>query len=120
MGQAIVPMLHVPDVKETAFWYQSIGFSILDIGEDSGKLVWALLSYLGSTIMLSAGGELSMRGRRDVDLYIHAENIGLIYSDLKDRVKVQEPPHITFYGMREFIVRDNNGFWITFGEPAKA
>jgi len=23
-----------------------------------------------------------------------------------------------FYGMREFIIRDCNGFWITFGQPA--
>jgi hypothetical protein len=29
-----------------------------------------------------------------------------------------EDPHDTFYGMREFIVRDNNGFWITFGQPS--
>jgi hypothetical protein len=28
-----------------------------------------------------------------------------------------EALHNTFYGMREFIIRDLNGFWITFGEP---
>jgi hypothetical protein len=25
--------------------------------------------------------------------------------------------HDTFYGMREFIIRDLNRFWITFGSP---
>jgi hypothetical protein len=27
-----------------------------------------------------------------------------------------EAPHNMFYGMREVIVRDLNGFWITFGQ----
>ncbi len=26
-------------------------------------------------------------------------------------------PYDAFYGMREFIIRDCNGFWITFGQP---
>ena len=30
-----------------------------------------------------------------------------------------EDLHDTFYGMREFIIRDLNGFWITFGQPAR-
>jgi len=24
-----------------------------------------------------------------------------------------------FYGMREFIIRDINGFWVTFGQPVQ-
>ena len=28
-----------------------------------------------------------------------------------------EEPHDTFYGMREFIIRDCNRFWLSFGEP---
>ncbi|HSB28220.1 MAG TPA: hypothetical protein VLE19_10210, partial [Pyrinomonadaceae bacterium] len=38
------------------------------------------------------------------------------YEQLKDKVDVIELPHDTFYGMREFILRDLNRFWITFGE----
>jgi len=36
---------------------------------------------------------------------------------LKDRVLVVEGLYDAFYGMREFIIRDINGFWITFGQP---
>jgi hypothetical protein len=28
-----------------------------------------------------------------------------------------EDPHDTFYGIREFIIRDINGFWVAFGQP---
>jgi hypothetical protein len=31
-------------------------------------------------------------------------------------MEVMERVHDTFYGMREFIIRDLNGFWITFGQ----
>lgn len=33
-----------------------------------------------------------------------------------DRADVVEPPHGTFYGTRELIIRDLNRFWITFGQ----
>ena len=32
-------------------------------------------------------------------------------------IDVVEDPHDAFYGMREFIIRDLNGFWMTFGQP---
>jgi hypothetical protein len=35
-------------------------------------------------------------------------------------VQVVKGPHDTFYGMREFTIRDYNRFWITFGQPVQA
>ncbi len=113
-------MIHVPDVKATADWYNSIGFKIIDLGqEDGGEIVWGMLSFGNSEIMLQAGGKPSSAHRREVDLYIHTENVDQTYERLKDRVEVVEDPHDTFYGMREFIIRDYNRFWITFGQPAQ-
>ena len=37
---------------------------------------------------------------------------------LQGQVEVVKDLHETFYGMREFIVRDLNGFWITFGQDS--
>jgi hypothetical protein len=51
--------------------------------------------------MFNSGGRLSTDHRREVDLYI-------------------EGPHNTFYGMPEFIIRDINGVWVTFGQPTQA
>jgi uncharacterized glyoxalase superfamily protein PhnB len=53
----------------------------------------------------------------EVDLYILTDNADDLFRRLKDRVQIVEELHDTFYGMREFIVRDKNGFWITFGQP---
>lgn len=32
-------------------------------------------------------------------------------------MEVREEIHDTFYGQRELILRDSNGFWLTFGQP---
>ncbi len=117
MPERVVPMIHVPDVAATVDWYSLIGFKAIRHNEEDGKINWALLSFGSSELMLNAGGKPSAGQRREVDLYVHAENVDDLYRRLKDRVQVVEDPHDTFYGMREFIIRDINGFWVSFGQP---
>jgi uncharacterized glyoxalase superfamily protein PhnB len=117
MTERIVPMIHVPDVGSTIDWYLSIGFAVRRTGEEDGVLVWASLVYGESEIMLSCGGKASSAPRREFDLYIHMDRVDQLHEQFKGRVDVVEDLHDTFYGMREFIIRDNNGFWITFGQP---
>jgi hypothetical protein len=69
--------------------------------------------------MFNEGGLPSSSHRREVDLYVHTDDLDSLYGRLKHRVDVVEGPHDTFYGMREFIIRDLNRFWITFGQPTE-
>jgi uncharacterized glyoxalase superfamily protein PhnB len=117
MPQKVVPMIHVPDVKATADWYVSIGFRLVRVNEEDGELNWALLRLGESDVMFSSGGKPSSEFRREFDLYIHTDEIEQVYKRLKDRVEMVEDLHDTFYGMREFIFRDCNRFWISFGQP---
>jgi uncharacterized glyoxalase superfamily protein PhnB len=112
-------MIHVPDVRQTVEWYKSIGFDVVNTNDEDGELDWAMLSFGDGYVMFSEGGQPSDRDRREVDLYVHTENLDELFGRLKDRVEIREGLHETFYGMREFIIRDLNRFWITFGEPAK-
>jgi uncharacterized glyoxalase superfamily protein PhnB len=120
MPKSVTPMLHVPDVDRTLRWYESIGFTVLDSGKDDGETVWAMVAYGEGRVMFSIGGRTSDAHRREVDLYVETSAVDALYETLKDRVEVFEGPHDTFYGMREFIIRDVNRFWITFGEPSRA
>ncbi len=119
MAQTVVPMIHVPDVKATVEWYTSIGFNLIRQNEEDGEINWAALSLGGSELMLDGGGKTSTDRRREVDLYIHTGSVDDLYQRLSGRVQVVEGLHDTFYGMREFIIRDINGFWITFGQPVQ-
>jgi uncharacterized glyoxalase superfamily protein PhnB len=110
-------MIHVPDVRATVAWYQDIGFTVSDTYDDGGDgLSFAILSLGNSELMFNSGGQASTSRRREVDLYIYVDNVDDLYGHLKDRVEVIESLHDTFYGMREFIVRDLNRFWITFAQ----
>lgn len=120
MKQKVVPMIHVPDVRETVEWYESIGFNVVARygNETDDGLSFAIVSFGDGQVMFSQDGETSDKWRREVDLYVYADDVDEIYSRLKDRVDVVEGPHDTFYGMREVIIRDRNRFWITFGQES--
>jgi uncharacterized glyoxalase superfamily protein PhnB len=109
-------MIHVPDVRATIDWYKSLDFNVVNANEDNGKIDWAMLSFGDSAVMFNAGGQNTTSDRRDVDLYVHTDNVSDLYERLRERVEVREELHDTFYGMREFIIRDLNGFWVTFGQ----
>ena len=113
-------MIHVPDVSATVAWYASIGFKVVRQNEEDGEVNWAKLSFGNSEIMFNSGGKPSTEGRREVDLYITTDDVDELYRRLKERVQVVEHLYDAFYGMREFIIRDVNGFWVTFGQPVQS
>jgi hypothetical protein len=120
MPTKVVPMVHVPDVKATVAWYVSIGFAVRATHEQPGcPMDWASLLFGTSEVMLSAGGKPATSPRRDVDLYVHVDDLDQHYLTIAKQAEVLEAPHPTDYGMREFIIRDLNGFWLTFGQSLK-
>ena len=117
MQKKVVPMFHVPDVRRTVDWYRDIGFDVTVTYDDhSGGLSFAMVSFGAGEVMFSSGGRLSSHPRREVDLYAYTADVDNLYDQIKGRVEIVEGPHNMFYGMREIIVRDLNGFWITFGQ----
>lgn len=116
MVKKVVPMIHVPDVRATVEWYVALGFTVSFTHADDGEMSWALLSFGTSELMFNEGGHPSTARRREVDLYVHVDNVDELYSSLKDRVEVEAHIYDAIYGMREFIIRDLNRFWITFGQ----
>src|SRR5438309_11483334 len=117
MTRKLVPMIHVPDVRATADWYEALGFTVNRTHEDEGEMSWALLSFGTSELMFNEGGRTSTEYRREVDLYVHVDDVDDLYRRLKDGVEVEVKLYNAIYGMREFVIRDLNRFWITFGQP---
>ena len=120
MPQSVVPMIHVPDVRDTVEWYKTIGFKVLRTNEVDGVMDWAKLTFEDSAVMFGAGGKAGREHRREVDLYITCNGIDALFARLcrREPLEIVEQPYDTFYGMREFTIKDCNGFWITFGQPS--
>ena len=51
-------------------------------------------------------------------LYIEVEDIKGLYATLADKTTIVKDMHTTFYGMREFYIRDCNGYILGFAEAA--
>ncbi|MYD52012.1 MAG: hypothetical protein F4W93_11095 [Dehalococcoidia bacterium] len=50
-------------------------------------------------------------------LYFYPDNVDAVWSQLKDKVEVEVPLQDMDYGMREFTIRDPNGYALNFGTP---
>ena len=115
--RAATPMIHVSDVKATTSWYESIGFTVLDTyGDGRDGMSFAILVAGATRLMFDQGGRPSAVERREVDIYVDVDDAHEIFTTLRDHVDVIHELDDTDYGMREFIIRDPNGFWITFGQ----
>ena len=53
-------------------------------------------------------------------LYFYPDNIDTLWDELKDRDEVEHPLEDMDYGMREFTIRDPNGYALNFGSPIDA
>lgn len=111
-------MIHVPDVQATVDWYKAIGFEDLatyDNGE--GGLSFAVMAFGSTWVYFNQEGRPSNARRREVDLYTFVEDVDAKFEEVKGKVEfIESPPQNKFYGNREFIIKDLNGFWITFAQ----
>ena len=135
----INPNLMVKDVKETVeFYQQKLGFKlimavpetqdgVLNKIPENKKVVYALVKNGDVEIMFQAENSF----KKDVPtlkeatlgasctFYIELENLEDFYKEIKNKVDVVKELFTTWYGMKEFYIRDNNGYILTFAEVKK-
>jgi uncharacterized glyoxalase superfamily protein PhnB len=49
-------------------------------------------------------------------IYFNTTDVDALWKQIKDKVSVVYPIENFFYGMREFAIRDNNGYLLQFGQ----
>jgi uncharacterized glyoxalase superfamily protein PhnB len=115
----LIPMLETEDLKQTIRFYTEIlGFKCQGVYPDEGDPCWASLTKNEVVLMFSVKD-----ADADVDgiiltgsLYFYPENINELWKNLKDKVPVIYPLEDFQYGMREFGIKDNNGYLLQFGQ----
>jgi catechol 2,3-dioxygenase-like lactoylglutathione lyase family enzyme len=115
-----VAFIGVPDIAATIKWYEDIGFQCTGtnhIWEPGCELNWAELDWEGATFMLyplDADFDTSVR---HAGLYFQVNSIGIVQK-LRGKVRILELVDKTFYGRKEVVFKDLNGFQVTFScEP---
>ena len=110
----VVPLLWTNDLDATIRFYQHLlGFECLNRMEG-----WVLLKTDEVELMFSLPNvhepvdKIQFTG----SFYFHPDNVAELWQQLRDRAIVVYPLEDFEYGMREFAIRDNNGYILQFGQ----
>ncbi len=132
----LAPNFSVRDVKESVIFYQDIlGFNLeIAVPEGTSSIENKILDEKEySTAMMKRDDVFVMLIKHDrfekdtkalqgttkgasVLFYIDVSGIGDLYINLKEKVEIEKELETTWYGMREFYIRDCNGYVLGFGE----
>ncbi len=117
----VTPMLKAGNLEDTiAFYTQTLGFSVVNtMADDNGKPNWVSLQWGGAGLMffsVDAVDDMPARPKMTGVLYFNPNNVTQLWDELKDKVHVEWELQVMPYGMREFAIRDCNGYILTFGQ----
>lgn len=106
--RAIAPLLQTRDIEGTIeFYTKTLGFKVHERTPN-----WCALQKDNALLMFaSADQPPAMTG----SLYLNASEIDSAWTELANNPAVMQPITDTPYGMREFAVKDNNGYILRFG-----
>jgi len=122
--ESLSPNMYVHDVKSTIQFYQLLGFKpVMTVPEDGEAPVWAMLQHGNVTLMFEAFEsiegrlpEISRQVGGSLLLYVKVKGIRAFFEQIKDHVTVLSGLETTFYGATEFVIKDCNGYVLTFSE----
>jgi uncharacterized glyoxalase superfamily protein PhnB len=112
--QSIVPELTVANLPVSIKWYEELGFRVeLEGVRDERGLQWASLSRNKRSVWLLRE-DISRHAAGSgcgITFYLQVEDVDRAYANLiAAGIKTDDAPANRWYGLREFIVRDPDGF----------
>jgi catechol 2,3-dioxygenase-like lactoylglutathione lyase family enzyme len=115
----VTAILKTMDVQATIDWYTQVGFRLLGRFPEEGTPTWCELTRDGLTLQF-LGGETPWPDPPMFTgtLYAYPESVAVVYDEIRERVEPAWGPEVREWGTRELGLRDPNGYFITFTEPA--
>jgi uncharacterized glyoxalase superfamily protein PhnB len=111
--RSLVPMLQTLDLRQTVVWYQTVlGFQ--RVGEEADG--WCCLSRDGVSIMFMTNDHLGPP-HATATQYFTVDDADVLWDSIKDDCKAEWGPEDMPYGLREFAIKDPNGYLLSFGSP---
>ncbi len=126
--ESLSPNLIAIDVNKTVEYYtKTLGFSLIASVPETGVYNWAMLMRDGITMMFQSLSSL----KEDLPelkfnsigssgtFYIKVKGLDSLYESLKAKAEITVEMRTTFYGAREFAVKDLDGYYLMFAEDVK-
>ncbi|MFY9094166.1 VOC family protein [Aliarcobacter butzleri] len=131
--KAITLNLAVKDIKETIKYYQeNFDFEVQMLVDESKTIfdtqikeelnyVWAMIHKNNVSLMLQSieslkedVGDFFQNLGASLTMYIEVENVDELYLKIKDKVTIYKEIETTWYGQKEFYIKDINGYILGF------
>jgi uncharacterized glyoxalase superfamily protein PhnB len=110
----VKPMLAVNSMDDTIrFYCEVLGFECANRMEG-----WAALRKDSVEVMISIPNahEPFEKPTLTGSLYFTSDDVDDLWEKIKEKTQVVYPIENFYYGMREFAIRDNNGYILQFGQ----
>jgi uncharacterized glyoxalase superfamily protein PhnB len=123
----ITPILYAKEVEPCVkFWVERLGFEKTVEVPDGDKLGFAILQKGDLELMYQRLGDpkddatfKAQAGKGPTFLYVEVESLDATLNAMRG-VEIVIPVHESFYGMKEFGVKDPAGHFVLFAQPSAA
>jgi uncharacterized glyoxalase superfamily protein PhnB len=115
----LIPMLITRDLPATIKLYtEQLNFRVTGSLSNDYEMTWVSLKRGNVAIMFTIPFESQKNEaiKLSGSLYIYPENVDELWIELQGKVEIAWPIENFHYGMREFAIKDNNGYLLTFGQ----
>lgn len=126
--ESLSPNVIVDHVNRAVEYYTDVlGFTFVASVPETGDYNWAMVQRDGVTMMFQSlksiqedlpSLKIDSKGSQGT-FYIRTKGLDAYHDQLKGKVELAHDMRTTFYGMKEFTIRDLNGYFLTFAEEAK-
>lgn len=116
----LVPALLVKDMAETLAFYRKLGFKLAGCHPDQERATWAEVACDGVVLQFHTAPPRGTPTEPVCSgtLYLYPESVGALADELRGKVEFAWGPEVMEYGTHEFGVKDPNGYYLAFTEPA--
>lgn len=121
--KSVIPMLATGNMDETIrFYAEALGFEVRDKFESGGKVWWCEMVHDGIAVMFTQHEvDVDKAGAREgfaqtsINFYVD-QGIGDLHTKLKGQGHEVSDLRVTFYGIKEFDLKDPSGYTLLIGQ----
>jgi catechol 2,3-dioxygenase-like lactoylglutathione lyase family enzyme len=116
----MVPALLVRDMAETLEFYSRLGFTLRGCAPAPDSPTWAEVERGAVRLQFHSDPPQGTPASPVCSgtFYVYADDIPALAREFEDNVEFAWGPEVMHYGMLEFGIRDPNGYYLAFTQPA--
>ncbi len=124
----VAPEMFVPDVAEAVrFYTEKLGFNLYRMEQRDGQALFAIITLDRAAVMLAheslytaIGGSVSEKRGAAIDVRIMVQDVDELYRRCRENgVTVVHDIADRYYGLRDFVIADVNGFRLRFASALR-